>query len=86
MITMFEPLFRPYAAVERPVRYFLLLFMMFQAALHIINDVILLYYGSEFMEMPRLYIFSILMTAFVFVSGYFRQKKEKQLADQSINA
>ena len=86
MLTLFAPLFRQFTAVERPIRYFLLLFITILGALHLVNDLALFFVSNEFMELPRLFMFSILMSIVVFISNYFRQKKQKQLAAQTIAA
>lgn len=84
MLSLFEPLFRQFAAVEHPIRFFLLRFIILLGIVHIINDGIRFFFSSEFMEAPRLYLFSLLLTALVFLSDFFKQKKHQQDAAQAI--
>lgn len=78
MMSLFAPLFQQFAGLDHPIRYSLLLFMTILGALHLVNDFSIFVFDTEFMEMARLLMWSVLLSLLIFIAQYFRQKKLKQ--------
>ena len=78
MTSLFAPLFQQFAGLDHPIRYSLLLFITILGALHFVNDFSMFIFDTEFMELTRLFIWSVLLSLLIFISQYFRQKKLKR--------
>lgn len=78
MTALFAPLFQQFAGLEHPIRYSLLLFITILGALHLVNDLSIFVFDTEFIELARLFMWSVLLSVLIFISQYFRQKKLKR--------
>lgn len=84
MQTLFKPLFQPFSIINYPNRYFILLFILILGAIHLVNDLYLIFTNKEFMDVPRLVLTSLIFSVLVFISQYFKQKKLKQTSANTI--
>ncbi len=78
MTALFAPLFQQFAGLDHPIRYSLLLFITILGALHLVNDFSIFVFNTEFLELARLLMWSVLLSVLIFISHYFRQKKLRQ--------
>lgn len=81
-----QSLFKPFVAVESPVRYFFVLFVMYVGGWHIADDIGYLYFGSKHTNLGNLIAPAVLMTVITFISRYLSQKKAKQNTNAAITS
>jgi hypothetical protein len=83
MQTLFSPLFKPFAAVNYPIRYFLLLFLAITGVLQLMNELYINIVGTEFW-FARSISYPLVFSVLIFISRYFKHKKSKQMSAQTI--
>lgn len=79
-MSLFAPLFQQFAGLDHPVRYSLLLFITILGALHLVNDISIFVFNTEFLELARLLMWSVLLFVLIFISHYLRHKKLRRSA------
>lgn len=84
MRTLFAPLFKQFALLEHPVRYFLYLFVMILGVFHFAIDIAIIFFDKTLTDVARLTVFSLILSILFFISEYFRQRKLKRISSQSI--
>jgi hypothetical protein len=83
MQTLFAPLFKPFAIIHFPIRYFILLLFTILGGFHLAYDIYGWYLGHEFMGTTKVVSLSLLLTVVVFISQYLKQKSLKQTSSKT---
>ncbi len=77
-----KPIFKPFAAIEHPVRYFLLLFIIFFGGWHLADDLTLIFGNSGHTPVDIVFTLAFLSAVLTFGSRYIDQRKIKRQADE----
>lgn len=73
-----QSLFKPFVAVDTPVRYFLALFIMYFGGWHIADDFRFLFGDGNHTDLVYLVSLVVLSTVLTFISRYLAQQKAKR--------
>ena len=84
MQTLFAPLFKQFALIEHPIRYFILMFFYILGGLHFAFDLWHSYQGEIVTDSIRTIWYAFFFTVAVFGARYIEQKKQKKVMEQVI--
>ena len=73
-----QSLFKPFAAVDSPVKYFLTMFFMYFGGWHIVDDIRFLYGDGKHSELVHVFGLAVVSAVLMFISRYLAQKKAKR--------
>ena len=73
-----QSIFKPFVAVDTPVKYFLSMFVMYFGAWHITDDFRFLYGDGKHTDVVQIFGLAVLSTVLMFISRYLAQKKAKR--------
>lgn len=73
-----QSLFKPFVAIDTPVRYFFALFIMYLGGLHLADDFKFLYGDAKHTDIAHILGLALAVTIITFISHYFAQRKTKK--------
>ncbi len=72
-----QTVFKPLVAVQNPVRYFLVLFVLFFGGFNLADTFRLLFADRHHTDLSNLLTLTLLLTVSVFVSRFLRHRKQQ---------
>jgi hypothetical protein len=79
-----QSLFKPFVALEAPVRYFFITFIAMFGGLHLADDIGYLYTSYKHTDPEKLFLLALFSSLVMFISRYLSQKKAKRENDLTI--
>jgi NADH:ubiquinone oxidoreductase subunit H len=78
-----KTLFKPFIALEYPVRYFLLLFIIFFGGWHLADDLRSMWEDANHTTVETIFVLTFLSAVLAFGSRYIDQRKAKRQSDEN---
>jgi hypothetical protein len=81
-----QALFRPFVALEAPVRYFFITFIALFGGLHLADDIVYLINSYKHSDPEKIFLLALFASIVFFISRYLSEKKAKRNINPTITS